>query len=127
MTFPTAENRAVRVVPLSQRITSAPPAHTLDDAVRLCDPFTPLDPNTDTSLREDLNAIRGGDRLAKIERNIRRSGGIPTLHFLTGHIGSGKTTEMLRMRQRFAHQGRRHDCEYRLLSRCRRDAGPQRR
>jgi hypothetical protein len=79
---------------------NAPPAYTLDDAVRLCDPFTPLDPQSDTSLREDLNAIRGGDRLAKIERNIRRSGGIPTLHFLTGHIGSGKTTEMLRMRQR---------------------------
>lgn len=97
------EARAVRDVPLSQRINGAPPARTLDNAVRLCDPFTPLDPTVDTALRADLDAIRGGDRLAKIVRNIRRSGGTPTLHFLTGHLGSGKTTELLRMRQRLIH------------------------
>src|SRR5689334_6073449 len=95
--------RAIRDVPLSQRVRTPPPARTLDDAVRLCDPFTPLDPTEDTALRADLDAIRGGDRLAKIVRNIRRSGGTPTLHFLTGHLGSGKTTELLRMRQRLIH------------------------
>ena len=99
-TQPTHAARAVREIPLSQRILGAPPARTLDDAVRLCDPFTPLDPSADTALRADLDTIRGGDRLAKIVRNIRRSGGVPTLHFLTGHLGSGKTTELLRMRQR---------------------------
>jgi hypothetical protein len=93
------ETRALRDVPLSSRVTGIP-ASTLDDAVRICDPFTPLDPSADTKLREDLTTIRGGDRLAKIIRNIRRSGGIPTLHFLTGHLGSGKTTELLRMKQR---------------------------
>src|SRR5690242_15774053 len=97
---PSHETRAVRDVPLSQRILGQPPARTLDDAVRLSDPFTPLDPDVDVALRADLNAIRGGDRLAKIVRNIRRSGGMPTLHFLTGHLGSGKTTELLRMRKR---------------------------
>lgn len=102
-TTQTHESRAVRDVPLSQRIMSPPPARTLDDAVRLCDPFTPLDPTVDNALRGDLNAIRGGDRLAEIVRNIRRSGGTPTLHFLTGHLGSGKTTELLRMKQRLIH------------------------
>lgn len=99
MTKSPAETRSVRDVPVSQRI-SAIPATNLDDAVRVCDPFTPLDPTVDAVLREDLNAVRGGDRLARIIRNIRRSGGIPTLHFLGGHLGSGKTTELLRMRQR---------------------------
>lgn len=93
------ENRAVRAVPLSRRIMGAPPAKTLDDAVRLCDPNTPLDPIADTTLRSDLDAIRGGDGLSTIALNIRRSGGTPTLHFLTGHAGSGKTTELLRMKQ----------------------------
>lgn len=99
----THETQAVRVVPLSQRIFGPPPARNLDDAYRLCDPFTPLDPNADTALRADLNAIRGGDRLARIARNIRRSGSTPTLHFLTGHLGGGKTTELLRMREQLIH------------------------
>jgi hypothetical protein len=103
MAPPIDETHAVRAVPLSQRILGKPPARTLDDAYRLCDPFTPLDPTVDTDLRADLDVIRGGDRLARIARNIRRSGGIPTLHFLTGHLGSGKTTELLRMKERLVH------------------------
>ncbi|WP_437680861.1 hypothetical protein [Sorangium sp. So ce131] len=51
-------------------------------------------------LHEDLSQIRGGDRLAKIARNIRRAGGTPTLHLLSGHIGGGKTTELLLMKKR---------------------------
>ena len=50
-------------------------------------------------MHEDLSIIRGGDRLGKIVRNIRRAGGTPTLHFVSGHLGSGKTTELLRMKQ----------------------------
>lgn len=80
-----------------------PPAKNLDDAYRLCDPFTPLDPTVDAALRADLNVIRGGDRLARIARNIRRSGGTPTLHFLSGHLGGGKTTELLQMREHLIH------------------------
>lgn len=89
--------RTFRTIPLSQRARG--PAQTLADAVKLCDPATPLDPVEDTALRQDLTNVRGGDRLRRIVRNIRRSGGIATLHFLTGHIGSGKTTELLRMRE----------------------------
>jgi hypothetical protein len=103
MTLPAHEARALRDLPLSQRIFGPPPARSLEDAVRLCDPFTPLDPTADTALRANLDAIRGGDRLARIVRNIRRSGGTPTLHFLAGHVGSGKTTELLRVKQRLVH------------------------
>jgi len=100
MSTRTPEARAVRQVPLSQRINGQPPARTLENAYRLCDPFTPLDPREDGALRADLDPIRGGDRLAHVVRNIHRAGGIPTLHFLSGHVGSGKTTELLRMRER---------------------------
>ncbi|WP_104980098.1 hypothetical protein [Sorangium cellulosum] len=68
--------RAVRELAVSKRAFSVP-ASTPDDAVRLCDPFSPLDPREDVRLHEDLSQIRGGDRLAKIARNIRRAGGRP--------------------------------------------------
>lgn len=91
--------RAVRDLAVSKRALTIP-ARTLDDAVRLCDPFSPLDPCEDAALHEDLSQIRGGDHLAKIARNIRRAGGTPTLHLLSGHIGSGKTTELFLMKKR---------------------------
>jgi hypothetical protein len=89
---------ASRLLPLSQRIHGDPPARNLRDATKLCDPFTPLEPVEDRALREDLTPATGGDRLARVRLTIRRSGDVPTLHFLTGHIGSGKTTELLRLR-----------------------------
>lgn len=88
---------AARRTPVSQRIQGPPPARTLDDAIKLCDPATPLDPAVDKALVQNLDDFRGGDRLKRIKRNILRSGGVPTLHYLSGHIGSGKTTELLRM------------------------------
>lgn len=94
------EARPARGLSVSKRAFHVP-ADNLADAVRLCDPFSPLDPREDEVLHEDLSAIRGGDRLGKIVRNIRRAGGTPTLHFLSGHLGSGKTTELLRMNNRF--------------------------
>src|SRR6185437_11265110 len=90
---------AVRQLAVSKRSMLGAPAKNLDDAVRLCDPFSPLDPREDTVLHEDLSTIRGGDRLGKIVRNIRRAGGTPTLHFVSGHLGSGKTTELLLMKE----------------------------
>src|SRR5690349_12961237 len=54
------ETRAVRELAVSKRAFSLP-ARTLADAVRLCDPFSPLDPREDESLHEDLSRIRGGD------------------------------------------------------------------
>lgn len=93
------ETRAVRDLAVSKR-TLTIPARTLDEAVRVCDPFSPLDPREDAALREDLSQIRGGDRLAKIARNIHRAGGTPTLHLLSGQLGGGKTTELLLMKKR---------------------------
>ncbi|WP_437692153.1 hypothetical protein [Sorangium sp. So ce176] len=93
------ETRAVRELAVSKRAFSVP-ARSLEDAVRLCDPFSPLDPREDALLHEDLSRIRGGDRLARIARSIRRAGGTPTLHLLSGHIGGGKTTELLLMKKR---------------------------
>ncbi len=87
--------------PVSQRATA--PAHNLGDLTKLCDPYTPLQPE-EKALHEDLAPTRGGNRLDKIVRNIRRAGGTPTLHFLTGHLGSGKTTELLAMSQRLARR-----------------------
>jgi AAA ATPase domain len=87
-----------RGLSVSKRAFSVP-ARTLGDAVRLCDPWSPLNPSEDAVIHEDLTKVRGGDGLAKIARNIRRAGGVPTLHFVSGHIGSGKTTELLRMMQ----------------------------
>src|SRR5580704_17971982 len=98
--MPTShETRTARGLSVSSRALHHP-ATNLADAVRLCDPFTPLQPREDADLHEDLSAIRGGDRLGKIVRNIRRAGGTPTLHFVSGHLGSGKTTELLLMKQR---------------------------
>jgi hypothetical protein len=98
--MPTShETRTARGLSVSKRAFSVP-ATDLADAVRLCDPFTPLDPREDAVLHEDLSSIRGGDRLGKIVRNVRRAGGTPTLHFVSGHLGSGKTTELLRMKER---------------------------
>ncbi len=93
------EARAVRDLPVSRRAVTVPGAN-LADAVRLCDPFTPLDPRQDEIIHEDLSAIRGGDRLKRVVRDIRRAGSTTTLHFLSGHLGSGKTTELLRMKER---------------------------
>jgi hypothetical protein len=66
----------------------------LADVPKLSDPYSPLDPREDAALREELAPIRGGDRLNPILRHIRRAGDVHTLHLLTGHFGTGKTTEL---------------------------------
>lgn len=90
---------AARDLPVARRVLGGLPAQTLADAVRACDPYTPLDPQADVALRQNLDALRGGNRLARVIRGITRSGGIPTLYFLSGHQGGGKTTELLQMRE----------------------------
>lgn len=75
------------------------PARNLSDAVKLCDPLLPLRPEDDP-LHINLDPARGGDQLAPLMRNIRRAGDEATLQFLSGHVGAGKTTELLRMAER---------------------------
>lgn len=95
-------------LPLSRRALHGLPATTLDDAVKVCDPSLPLDPEADEALRVDLDAIRGGDRLATWVRDIRRKGSSASMDFLTGHVGAGKTTELLRMRRRLGQLPQDH-------------------
>jgi hypothetical protein len=83
-------------VPLSQRVSEIP-ARDLSSATKLCDPYTPLDAVVDGALRIEFDRWRGGARLVRIGRNIRRAGSTPTLHFLSGHMGCGKTTELRRL------------------------------
>jgi hypothetical protein len=85
-------------IPLSRQVRDGIPAKTLDDAVKLCDPYTPLDATHDGALHCDLSSVRGGDRLGALIRDIRRRGSQPGLHFVTGHVGSGKSTELSRLR-----------------------------
>ena len=75
-----------------------PPGKTLDAAYKYCDPRLSLAPESDASLHADLAATRGGDRLGEIRRAIRRAGDdLGSLHLLSGHMGSGKTTELRRL------------------------------
>lgn len=87
-------------LPLTCRALHSVPAKTLDDAVKLCDPSVPLDPEADADLHVNLDSLRGGDRTATLIRAIRRRGATASVQFLTGHIGAGKTTELLQMRYR---------------------------
>ncbi|MDO9016294.1 MAG: hypothetical protein Q8S73_10170 [Deltaproteobacteria bacterium] len=90
------------VLPLTRRVMGGVPATTLDDAVKLCNPAVALDPEADAGLHVNLDVLRGGDRMATLIRAIRRQGSTSSLQFLTGHIGSGKTTELLRMGNRLS-------------------------
>ena len=78
-TFPVSQPREIRAV---------------------CDPSMPLLPE-DESLHENLSAVQGGARFEKIERRIRMAEGNQFVRELvTGHAGSGKSTELLRLAAR---------------------------
>jgi hypothetical protein len=49
----------------------------------------------------DLDQVRGNiDAVPRLENTIRRAEGMPTCQVLAGHNGSGKSTELLRLKQR---------------------------
>jgi hypothetical protein len=63
----------------------------------ICDGNVPLQ-GPDLRLRVDLTAARGGDRIAEIGRRIRWAPtGTYEKHLVTGHAGSGKSTELYRL------------------------------
>lgn len=63
----------------------------------VCEPRIPLGPE-DAALWEDLHEARGGNRFEELERSIRRAPPNQYLtHLVTGHQGSGKSTELLRL------------------------------
>lgn len=73
-------------------------ANNIDDTYRICDPDLPL--KADDKRYVDLTESRGMKHIAKtITRNIRRSDEHSHVNILfTGHRGSGKTTELFRLK-----------------------------
>lgn len=66
----------------------------------VCNPSMPLLPEDDL-LHEDLSAVQGGARFEMIEKRIRMAdGGSFARELVTGHAGSGKSTELLRLATR---------------------------
>lgn len=61
-----------------------------------CDPTQPL---RDRRYYIDFSAVRGGDLVQELERKIvRLARDRPTTQLFTGHIGCGKSTELLRLK-----------------------------
>lgn len=61
--------------------------------------------NQNHNVYVDLSEARGDDVVKRLRRGIAMSPNRPTLQFLTGAIGSGKTTELLRLRRSLEQQG----------------------
>lgn len=72
------------------------PARNARDVQAACDPWFDLEGKDLLTLREDLSGARGGsNRIKRIEECIRDArAGHYRLQLLSGHIGSGKTTEL---------------------------------
>ncbi len=84
------------VSPLTERIPVIP-VREARYVPTICDGNVPLQ-GPDQRLRVDLTAARGGDRVAEIGRRIRWAPvGTYEKHLVTGHTGSGKSTELFRL------------------------------
>ncbi len=60
----------------------------------------PLDPDHQAQLYVDLDDARGRmDAVSRLEKKIRLAEGRPTCQVLAGHRGSGKSTELLRLKK----------------------------
>ena len=84
---------------ISTKAKSMTKANNIDDTYRFCDPEQPL--NADDDRYIDLSKSRGTPQIAKtITRNISRTNEHSHLQLLfTGHRGSGKTTELFRLKK----------------------------
>jgi hypothetical protein len=73
-----------------------------DLAQRVYRQFSPAPLRADQeALYVDLNAARGDmEVVSRLEGKIRRAEGSPTCQVLAGHKGSGKSTELLRLKKR---------------------------
>ena len=75
------------------------PASTLDEVYQTLSPEPLLgDEEFNAFYGPELNAVRGGDKVARIELRLRRGyGGSHYRAFLMGHSGVGKSTELSRL------------------------------
>ena len=54
----------------------------------------------------DFSSVRGGKIIAELERTITRlSPDEPTCQLFTGHVGCGKSTELLRLKAELEYEG----------------------
>jgi hypothetical protein len=91
-------DRSVERTPLVE--TYKFPVSQPRDIRAVCDPSMPLLPE-DEPLHENLSAVQGGPRFDKIEKRIRMADrGQFVRELVTGHAGSGKSTELLRLAAR---------------------------
>lgn len=75
----------------------------IDQFYKATNPSRPLQ---DERYYINFSAVRGGDIVEELARTIiRLSPDEPTTQLLTGHIGSGKSTELLRLKKRLEAAG----------------------
>jgi hypothetical protein len=84
------------------------PATTLDDVYKTVSPEPLLTPSElEAFYRDDLNRVRGGDKVESMALGLHRSsGGAFYKAFLMGHPGVGKSTEMTRLVRRVVEKFR---------------------
>lgn len=80
----------------------------LDQAWKALDPLAPIPPDDPRGWYVDLSAARGPvSMVQQVVRNVLRQPDRPTRSLLLGHSGSGKSTELLRLRRHFEENGYR--------------------
>lgn len=75
---------------------------------KACNPSKTLDManEEDRQYYIDFSDVRGGDIIRELKRTISLlAGDEPTCQLFTGHIGCGKSTELLRLREELKQQG----------------------
>jgi hypothetical protein len=80
----------------------------LDKFYQACNPSRTLDigKSEDRQYYVDFSPVRGSQIIKELERTITRlSPDKPTCQLFTGHIGCGKTTELLRLKANLEQQG----------------------
>lgn len=75
------------------------PVNNLDDAYNACNPDQPLEVGDRRYL--DLTAVRNGEKISILTNRITRTKQNGEFHkqLFTGHVGSGKSTELKRLQQ----------------------------
>jgi energy-coupling factor transporter ATP-binding protein EcfA2 len=74
------------------------------ESLHACNPSFTINPQN-ANYYVDLSHGRGDDVVKRLRRTIALSPNKPTFQLLTGHTGSGKTTELLRLKLGLEQQG----------------------
>lgn len=79
----------------------------VDKFYKACNPSKTLDMGKaeDRQYYIDFSSVRGGEIIEELKRTIIRSPDEPTCQLFTGHIGCGKSTELLRLKDQLEQKG----------------------